>query len=124
MGNSASVPPPQVSVENGVTVIALGPEFETLDEMKLDQIREAILAVADRAPVPAAVLIDLSHTKFFGSSFIEVLFRVWNRVNQSGGKFAICGLNSYCREILQITHLDTVWKTFATRQEALAWLAG
>jgi anti-sigma B factor antagonist len=123
MGNSSSLAP-QILVENGVTIIALGPEFETLDEMKLDQIRDAILAVADGTPVPAAVLIDLSHTKFFGSSFIEVLFRVWNRVNQSGGKFAICGLNSYCREILQITHLDTVWKTFPTRLEALQWLAG
>ncbi len=71
-----------------------------------------------------ALLVDLSHTKFFGSSFIEVLFRVWNRVNQAGGKFAICGLNSYCREVLQITHLDTVWKTFANRLEAQQWLAG
>jgi anti-sigma B factor antagonist len=125
MGNSSSSSPaPLISVENGVTIIALGPEFETLDELKLDQIREAILTVAEHGQAPTALLVDLSHTKFFGSSFIEVLFRVWNRVNQGGGKFAICGLNSYCREVLQITHLDTVWKTFANRLEALQWLAG
>ena len=66
---------------------------------------------------------DLSYTKFFGSSFIEVLFRVWNRVNGAGGKFALAGLTSYCREVLEITHLDKLWPMLPNADEAVSAIA-
>ena len=113
-----------VTVESGVTVIALGADFQSVDEVHLDQIRDRILAVTEGSPVPRAVVIDLSHTRFFGSSFIEVLFRTWNRVNDNGGKFALCGLSGYCLEILAVTHLDTLWKNYPTQSAALAALKG
>ena len=78
---------------------------------------------ADRSPKFSGwpkVVIDLSYTKFFGSSFIEVLFRVWNRVNGAGGKFALAGLTSYCREVLEITHLDKLWPMLPNADEAVS----
>lgn len=110
----------QIFVEGGVTVISFGKDYAAIDEQKLDAIRAQLLAVTEQGTLPKAVVIDLSHTTFFGSSFIEVLFRIWKRVNGAGGKFALAGLAGYCLEILTVTHLDTLWKNFPTRAAAIA----
>lgn len=110
---------PDVRKRGDVTVITFGPQFESLDEFTLDQVRDYVLDAA-KAANPPKVVIDLSHTKFFGSSFIEILFRVWNRVNGAGGKFALAGLTSYCREVLEITHLDKLWPLLPNADEAVS----
>lgn len=110
---------PSVEKRGDVTCIRLGPEFETLDETALDAIRNSVLEAATSAS-PPRVLIDLTYTKFFGSSFIELLFRIWNRINaQPGGKFGISGLTSYCREVMTITHLDKLWPLYDDFESAL-----
>lgn len=113
---------PEIHKRGDVTVITFGPQFESLDEFTLDQVRDIVLEAA-KAANPPKVVIDLSHTKFFGSSFIEVLFRVWNRVNSVGGKFALAGLTSYCREVLEITHLDKLWPLLPNEDEAVSAIA-
>lgn len=110
---------PTVEKRGDVTCISLGPEFENLDEQLLDAVRPSILDAAGKAD-PAKVLVDLQHTRFFGSSFIEVLFRIWNRVNGiPGGKFGISGLTDYCQEVLEVTHLDQLWKLYPNIDDAL-----
>ena len=100
---------PVVEKRGDVTCILLGPEFENLDEPALDMIRQKMLDAATAADPPLVVL-DMHHTKFFGSSFIEVLFRIWNRLDGlPNGAFAIAGLTDYCLEVLQVTHLDKLW---------------
>lgn len=114
-----NIPGLNILVVDGVTVIAFGTDFSSIDEQHLDSVRPELLAVTEQGTLPKAVVVDLSHTKFFGSSFIEVLFRVWKRVTGAGGKFAIAGLSGYCLEILTVTHLDTLWKNYPTRQAAI-----
>jgi anti-anti-sigma factor len=110
---------PSISKESGVTVIQLGPEYENLDDRLLEGLRSAALEISKGAD-PPWVVIDLSNTKFFGSAFIEILFRLWNRMNaRPGGQFAISGLTPYCAEVLKITHLDALWKIFPTRAAAV-----
>ena len=114
---------PDIRKRGDVTVIVFGPQFESLDEYVLDQIRDFVLDSTKTAD-PPKIVIDLSHTKFFGSSFIEMLFRVWNRVNaQPGGAFALAGLTPYCREVLEVTHLDTLWPLHPTVDAAMAEIA-
>ena len=98
--------PPEIVKEGQVTVVALGPEYENLDEPRLDALTDVLLQVAETASPPIVVL-DLSHTSFFGSAFIEVIFRMWNR------------LSEYCTEVLEVTHLDQLWETFDTRDAAI-----
>ncbi len=89
---------PTVTKQEGVTVVALGPEYDTLDEDLLDGVLQVLLDVARNADPPLVVL-DLSHTRFFGTAFIEVIFRAWTRLNsRQGGRFCISGLTSYCAE--------------------------
>lgn len=119
----SSVIPPEISTDRGFTIVALGPVYEQLDETRLDQVKDSLMAAVEKAN-PPKVIIDLSHTKFFGSSFIEVLFRMWNRMHtRPDGRFGIVGLSPYCAEVLKITHLDSLWKTFPTREEAIKGLS-
>ena len=115
---------PEVVVDGSVTVIALGPAYKVVDEHVLDTgLGESLIELADDAEPPLVVL-DLSNTQFFGSSFIEVLFRLWTRLQaRGGGRFAICGLTPHCLDVLKITHLDTLWRLTATREEAVRAIA-
>lgn len=114
--------PPEIVKEGQVTIVALGPEYENLDEPRLDALTDVLLQVAETA-TPPVVVLDLSHTSFFGSAFIEVIFRMWNRLNhRESGKFCICGLSEYCTEVLEVTHLDQLWETFPDRATALSAL--
>jgi anti-sigma B factor antagonist len=110
---------PDISKQDNVTIVTLGPEYENLDEMILGNLQSSLLATVDEATHPLLVL-DLSNTQFFGSSFLEVLLQVHNRLtSKEGGRFAISGLTTYCAEVISITHLDRVWETFPTVEEAV-----
>ena len=103
---------------NGVTVVALGAEYENLNEPVLAELEASLLETADSIDPPLLVL-DLSHTRFFGSAFLEVLFRVWTRLKKrDGGRFALSGLTDYCAEVVETTHLDDVWPIAPDRQAA------
>jgi anti-anti-sigma factor len=110
---------PTVTIDAGVTVVTLGPEYESLEETELETLKGALLQVAEGADPPLVVL-DLSQLRFFGSALIEALFRVWNHLKvRPGGRLSLCGLTSYCREVVEITHLDQLWSIFETRDEAV-----
>lgn len=110
---------PETEVQNGVTVIQLGPDYESLDEHLLTDLRTALFACVDKAD-PPRVVIDLSHTTFFGSAFIEILVKIWKLLtDREGGDFAVSGLTPNCAEVLQVTHLDSLWKIYKTREEAV-----
>ena len=103
-----------------VTVVVFGSEQRQLDEVGLEKIGRQLIEVAQAAN-PPLLLLDMTPTEFFGSSFIETLFRVWKKLNtQPGAKFAISGLQPYCKEVLEVTHLDRLWPLPATRAEAIA----
>lgn len=117
---SAPAAAPEVIVDGRVTVLALGPAYKLIDEHALDLgLGESLVESAEEADPPLVVL-DLSNTQFFGSSFIEVLFRLWTKLqSRAGGRFAICGLTPHCLDVLKITHLDTLWRLTDTREEAV-----
>ena len=109
----------EITVHNHVTVVALGAEFKNLDEPDVNVLQKELLDIAETMEPPLLV-IDLSHTEFFGSAFLEVLFRVWRRIQKRDrGRFAISGLTTYCREVITVTHMDRVWDVFSTREDAV-----
>lgn len=71
---------------------------------------------------PPLVLLDMARVKFFGSSFIEVLYRLWKAVQSRGGQFVLTGVHAYCLEVLQVTKLDQIWKFAPDRAAGLALL--
>lgn len=110
---------PVILAEEGVTIITFSKEAEILDESKLDQMRDRMLEAAQEA-VPPLVVLDMSPVNFFGSSFIEMMFRLGKLVESRQGKFALCGLTMYCLEVITITQVDKYLKVVPTRAEAIA----
>jgi anti-sigma B factor antagonist len=113
---------PIITQEQGVTVVALGADYENLNESGLEALNGMLLKTAAEADPPLLVL-DLSNLRFFGSGFIEALFRAWSVLNaRPGGRMSLCGLTAYCREVVEITHLDQLWRVFDSRDEAVRFV--
>ncbi len=103
-----------------VTIIGLSARCQLIEDALLEPLGAELLDVA-RTAMPPQVVLDLSRTKFFGSGFIEVLLRVWKELQQkSDSRLVLCGVQTYCREVLEITHLDQLWPMVATREDAIA----
>lgn len=108
----------QQITDRNVTIVLLGPEYEHIDEMNVYELNDQLVAILMTLPHPLLVL-DMSPTEFFGSSFIEGLFRVWKRLTpQPGAQLALSGLKPYCHELFTVTHLEQLWPIYETYQAA------
>ena len=113
----------QVTEQKGVTVIELGPSYESLDEPDLEDLGSLLLTKAATIE-PPRLLLDLSQTRFIGSTFIELLVRAWKRLASRGGTMALCAVQPFCAEVIHVTRLDTLWEMFSTRDRAIDALSG
>jgi anti-sigma B factor antagonist len=106
----------------GITVIELGPRYESLDQASLMEFGGLLLSEASHADPPLLVL-DLIQTSYVGSSSIELLVRAWKRLKARDGTMALCGVQPFCAEVFEVTRLNGLWATYATRETALSALA-
>ena len=103
-------------------VVHLGRAYNSLDEASLEGVENALLEAAGEAETQNLV-VDLSATEFFGSRFIESLFRAHNRIKRKGGRFVLSGLQPHPAEVIRISHLDRIWPLFASSELAVQSLA-
>jgi anti-sigma B factor antagonist len=108
--------------QEGVTIVRLGPSYDSLDDRALEEFGGMLLAEATYAEPPQLVL-DFLQTTHIGSSFIELLVRAWKRLNQRNGTMVLCSVQPFCREVLQITRLDSLWTMYPTEEEAVSALS-
>jgi len=104
-----------------VTVFELGREYDALDVARFEPFAAELLAAAKSIEPPLLVL-DFSHTTYIGSSFIETLVRAWKRLNERGGRMALCGVGGFCQDVLRATRLDSLWPICDDRDAAVALL--
>lgn len=109
----------EVLRQENVTVIRLGVTYRSLDDDVLDEVGGLLLTKAATVDPPRIVL-DLSETTYIGSTFIELLVRAWKRLRERGGTLVLCGLQPFCTEVLRVTRLDSLWKSYPSQQEAVA----
>ncbi|MCS7236884.1 MAG: STAS domain-containing protein [Thermoguttaceae bacterium] len=112
----------KVVKEQQITIIDLGGKYEALNEELLQALAEKLLEQADRAD-PPWLLVDLTGIGYVGSNFLEILVRGWKRLKQRSGTMALCGVGSFCADILRITRLNTLWTIYPSREEALRAMA-
>jgi anti-sigma B factor antagonist len=81
--------------------------------------------VLDRLDNPELkrLVIDLGELPYFGSTVLDWLVQLWNRMRAKGGVMAACNVSVVGREVLSLARLDTLWRVFDTRHQALAELA-
>ncbi len=108
----------EVSRQHDVSVIELGPSYESLDACLLEDVGGVLLGEASRADPPRMVL-DMTGTRYVGSAFIELLVRAWKRLTERGGTMVLCGVQPLCAEVLRVTGLNRLWKALPTRDQAV-----
>ncbi|HUE69467.1 MAG TPA: STAS domain-containing protein [Pirellulaceae bacterium] len=81
--------------------------------------------VLDRLDDPGVkrLVVDLGELPYFGSTVLDWLVQLWNRMRAKQGVMAACNVSTVGREVLSLARLDTLWRVFDTRKEALAELA-
>jgi anti-anti-sigma factor len=108
----------RTTVQQGCTVVELGPSYDSLDTDALDEVGSVLLTQATAAE-PPRIVVDFSQTSLIGSTFLELLVRAWKRLSERGGTMALCGLQPFCAEVFRLTRLETLWHCSATRDEAI-----
>lgn len=111
---------PRLIRDGDITIVEFGDDLVRLGEDVMPGIAAAVhdAGLAE----PPWVLLDMTNVKFFGSSFIEVMYRLWKAMQARSGGFVIVGVHAYCLEVLQVTKLDQLWKTAPDRAAGLALL--
>lgn len=105
--------------QGNAVVVVLDANYSAFDEAVIEETQDELLTIVEERQPPRIVL-DFSETEYFSSVFFEVLFRVWKRVQERGGFFAIAGLKPACHEIMVTAKLDTLWPIYPDWQSALA----
>ena len=65
------------------------------------------------------VVIDFSTSRFFGSTMLGAVIKLWKRISANNGRMALCCLSDHEREVLKATKLDGVWPQLPTRLAAI-----
>lgn len=111
---------PRTIRDGDITIIEFGDDLTHLSEDVMPAVSKAV-GEAGQNP-GEKVLLDMTVVKYFGSSFIEVMYRLWKQVQSQKGKFAIAGLQPNCRDVLEVTNLDKLWTLTPDRESGLAAL--
>lgn len=104
--------------KNGLLVVRVSEE--RLDARVADRFKEFMKDVLEGKE--NEVLVDLAQVSFIDSSGLGSLVFGLKRVGRDG-IFALCGLNKAIENLLSLTRLDTVFKVYATEDDAFEDLA-
>lgn len=111
----------KVYQQEGVTVVEVDAEYDSLDVAKLNAFGDELLTAVAAAD-PPRVLIDMHRTTFIGSNFLGLLIRAWKRLRDRKGELALCQVNDVCTEVLRASKLDMIWQVFPDRDAAVVQL--
>jgi anti-sigma B factor antagonist len=80
--------------------------------------------VLDRLDDPGVkrLVVDLGELPYFGSTVLDWLVQLWNRMRAKKGVMGACNVSPVGREVLSLARLDTLWRVFDNRDQALAEL--
>jgi anti-anti-sigma factor len=114
---------PRLSLDREICIVEVDPLQDLADEKAVEQFGDALYSHVRTLASPR-VVVDLVHARFIGSTVIEALLRTWKHIKSRHGKLAVCGLNAACREVLAVSKLDSLWRAYETREEAVQELSG
>ena len=87
-----------------------------------EMLREAVNRLVDGGT--SQVLLDLSGVPYVDACGLAEMVRCYTTTSRAGGTLALLGLTKRLHDLLSITKLLTVFKTFKAdqKEQALAWL--
>ncbi len=110
----------QSSRQDGITFIQMDETYNALDEQPIEALSALLLAEVDKCEGRPLLVLDFSNTVYISSRVLETLFRTWKRLKERKGRMILCSMQPFCKEVLQITHLDRIWDLAPDRAAAVA----
>jgi anti-sigma B factor antagonist len=114
------IAPPEVLNQRSVTIVRLGEDYEIIYENMLgslpflDQLAESV--------TPPCIVMQ--HVKFIGSAFLGRLVTLHKLLTaRDSGRFALCGLSTFCRTAISATKLDELFEVFDSVDAAVLTFA-
>jgi anti-sigma B factor antagonist len=104
-----------VRKDGAAVVIAVGGE---IDVQTAGRLRSDLLELIERGH--ADVVADFGAVRFCDAAGLGALVAVANRLREKGGTLRLARVRPAQRRILRITHLDQLFPTYDTVDEALA----
>lgn len=86
-----------------------------LDGTKAGQLRQEVSNIVETGV--DILLVDLKEVTFVDSSGLGALVSILKMVRVAGGRLFICSVNEQVRLLFELTSMDRVFKTFASRDE-------
>ncbi|PHR90920.1 MAG: hypothetical protein COA78_34310 [Blastopirellula sp.] len=105
------------------TIIEFGTEHSELSEISLRLVSPQIIGAIKLADPPRFVY-DLSSATIISSHFIRLLIKTWKLAISRGGDIVLVGVKDDCLDELERLKIDSLWKRFESRDEAVASFSG
>lgn len=123
--NLSNRPAPYLQVEQVGDALVVTP-LRTIGTLADIDVRTELQQVEDALEQPGVThaVVDFGQMKYFGASLLVLLQTLGKKMESCGGSMALCNLSTVGREVLQITHLDTRWASYLSREKALSDLGG
>lgn len=113
---------PTVTQHDGVTLVTFGEDSDSIYENAIQSFKDGVLQAVGDAPNPL-VVVDMQHTKFFGSAFLAFLITVRNAIkDRDGARLIVAGLTPYCRTVVEMSQLDEIWELRDSAEAAVTEL--
>jgi anti-anti-sigma regulatory factor len=112
-------------VENRGATIVVTPQQDP-DELTFGESGESELAdVFHRLDVgeSVSVVVDCHRIERCCSSGIAFFIKLLKNAERNGGRFAFCNVSAHLSEVFEMLHLNTLWRTCGSLDEALAVVA-
>jgi anti-anti-sigma factor len=102
-----------------VACFAHQPQFASFDLAKaFDSLLEPVSQCSTQS-----LLVDMTPVVYLDSSSLGELARLKRRVEEGGGKMALCNVSSTLHEILTVILFDKLFTIFDDQASATAWIS-
>lgn len=107
--------PFQIEAAGDVVVVAVVGQLVVGNRQEFKQ---SVLDEVERGA--RRILVDFSETGYVDSSGLGALVSLNKRLRDAGGELRLAALNEDMRTLFELTRLDTLFRLYVSRAEALA----
>jgi anti-anti-sigma factor len=104
-------------IEGEVAIVQLEGKFTTGSDAEFLRVKQGLADAGKNN-----VVVDCSHVPYLDSTALNFLVGLYTTAKNTGGGFALCGVNHRTSEVLRITHLNEFIAIYDTRQNAITSL--
>lgn len=101
-------------------VVEPGERIDAYGADELDRVLDSLFSEDG----PACMAFDMTAVRYISSAGIRTIVRTLKRLKKLNGALALCGIQPYCRNVLDTAGMGRTLNIFTTRSEAMDFLQG